>query len=276
MVIPAGDIERLKPVIRIVVNLICRRLTEAAVTGARRDQEHRHKLLLMLDEFTKLGRLEFFESALGFLAGYGIKGMLVTQSLNEIRHVYGERTSLLDNTNVRVFYRPETLETAEYISKTLGQSTVMYQTRGESGAKGMPFNTSKNESLHIGSRPLLTAREVMELPDDEALVLIGGGKPIRAKKVAYYKDGALLPLIKPPPTIDRETIFSIESPWFSSRYSPTDEEEPDVFKDDELVLTPGEPSLKHPGKESPSLLEEEVEIDEIAEDLEIEGDEGLV
>jgi type IV secretion system protein VirD4 len=204
MVIPAGDIDRLRPVIRLMVNLICRRLTEQAVTGARRDQEHRHKLLLMLDEFPALGRLEFFESALGFLAGYGLKAMLVAQSLAQLKQVYGERTSILDNTHVRVFFRPETIETAEYISKTLGQTTITYKTRSEGGKKGSPWFSSINESMHHGSRPLLTPREVMELPDDEAFVLVGGGRPIRAKKIRYFDDGSFKPLLRkptyPPPT----------------------------------------------------------------------------
>jgi hypothetical protein len=52
--------------------------------------------------------------------------------------------------------RPETVETAEYISKTLGQSTVQFKTRSEGGKKGSPFFSNVNEALHFGSRPLLT------------------------------------------------------------------------------------------------------------------------
>jgi type IV secretion system protein VirD4 len=218
MVIPAGDIDRLRPVIRILVSLICRRLTERAVTGERRDQEHRHKMLLMLDEFPALGRLEFFESALGFLAGYGLKAMLVCQSLSQLKQVYGDRSSILDNTHVRVMFRPETVETAEYISKTLGQTTVRYKTKSESGKKGSPFMGSVNESLHFGSRPLLTPREVMELPDDEALVMVGGGRPIRAKKIRYFDDGSFIPLLAKPPTGEQAGVSSKSDEWFRTSY----------------------------------------------------------
>lgn len=218
MVIPAGDIDRLRPFIRIMVNLICRRLTERAVTGDLRDQEHKHKMLLMLDEFPALGRLEFFESALGFLAGYGLKAMLVAQSLAQLKQVYGERSSILDNTHVRVMFRPETIETAEYISKTLGQTSVRYRTKSEGGKKGGLVRSSVNESMHISARPLLTSREVMELPDDEALVLVGGGRPIRAKKIRYFDDGSFAPLLRPPPTGSAAGIAPDCDQWLRSCY----------------------------------------------------------
>ena len=68
LVIPPSDISRTKPLIRLVLNQIGRRLTEELHATARR-----HRLLLMLDEFPALGRLDFFESALAFMAGYSTR-----------------------------------------------------------------------------------------------------------------------------------------------------------------------------------------------------------
>src|SRR3546814_16978634 len=67
----------------------------------------RHKLLLMLDEFPALGRLDFFETALAFMAGYGIRCFLIAQSLNQIDKAYGQNHSILDNCHVRVTFRSE-------------------------------------------------------------------------------------------------------------------------------------------------------------------------
>jgi hypothetical protein len=53
--------------------------------GAHREGRA-HRLLLMLDEFPALGRLDFFESALAFMAGYGLASFLIAQSLNQIKH----------------------------------------------------------------------------------------------------------------------------------------------------------------------------------------------
>ena len=68
LVVPPSDINRTKPLIRLILNQIGRRLTEDLQAKAGR-----RRLLLMLDEFPALGRLDFFEFALAFMAGYGIK-----------------------------------------------------------------------------------------------------------------------------------------------------------------------------------------------------------
>ena len=67
LVVPPSDISRTKPLIRLILNQIGRRLTES-LDGSD-GIERRHKLLLMLDEFPALGRLDFFETALAFMAG---------------------------------------------------------------------------------------------------------------------------------------------------------------------------------------------------------------
>jgi len=99
LVVPPGDISRTKPLIRLILNQIGRRLTEELNPAARP-----RRLLLMLDEFPALGRLDFFESALAFMAGYGIKAFLIAQSLNQIEKAYGQNNAILDNCHVRVSF----------------------------------------------------------------------------------------------------------------------------------------------------------------------------
>src|SRR5690606_19644061 len=84
LVVPPSDINRTKPLIRLILNQVGRRLTEDLQANGGR-----HRLLLMLDEFPALGRLDFFESALAFMAGYGLKSFLIAQSLNQIEKAYG-------------------------------------------------------------------------------------------------------------------------------------------------------------------------------------------
>jgi type IV secretion system protein VirD4 len=72
LVVPPSDISRTKPLVRLILNQIGRRLTES-LEGV----EHRHQLLLMLDEFAASGRLDFFETALAFQAGYAIRAFLI-------------------------------------------------------------------------------------------------------------------------------------------------------------------------------------------------------
>src|SRR3546814_19787075 len=66
-----SDISRTKPLVRLILNQIGRRLTEKL--DADPTQGRKHQLLMMLDEFVALGRLDFFETSLAFMAGYGIR-----------------------------------------------------------------------------------------------------------------------------------------------------------------------------------------------------------
>src|SRR3546814_13225257 len=78
----------------------------------------------MLDEFPALGRLDFFESALAFMAGYGLKAFLIAQSLNQIEKAYGPHNSILDNCHVRVSFATNDERTAKRVSDAPGTPTV--------------------------------------------------------------------------------------------------------------------------------------------------------
>ena len=93
LVVPPSDISRTKPLIRLVLNQIGRRLTETL--GPVEGGAKKRPLLMMLDEFPALGRLDFFESALAFMAGYGVRVYLIAQSLNQIAKAYGENNARL-------------------------------------------------------------------------------------------------------------------------------------------------------------------------------------
>jgi type IV secretion system protein VirD4 len=100
LLIPPSDISRTKPLVRLVLNQIGRRLTERLEGDPAKSRKH--QLLMMLDEFPALGRLDFFETALAFMAGYGIRAYLIAQSLNQISKAYGENNAILDNCHVRI------------------------------------------------------------------------------------------------------------------------------------------------------------------------------
>src|SRR5260370_38634959 len=91
------------------------------------------RLLLLLDEFPSLGRLEFFESALAFMAGYGLKALLIAQSLNQLEKTYGPNNSILDNCHIRVAYAANDDRNAKRISDLLGQASETELQRSYSG-----------------------------------------------------------------------------------------------------------------------------------------------
>jgi type IV secretion system protein VirD4 len=133
LVVPPSDISRTKPLMRLILNQIARRLTETLDVAS--DNFHRRNLLLMLDEFPALGRLEFFETSLAFLAGYGVHAFLVAQSLNQIDKAYGPNHSILDNCHVRVAFAPNDERTAKRLSDAVGIGTQLRAQHNFSGKR---------------------------------------------------------------------------------------------------------------------------------------------
>jgi len=196
LVVPPSDIARTKPLIRLLLNQIGRRLTEDL-----RAKGGRHRLLLMLDEFPALGRLDFFESALAFMAGYGLKSFLIAQSLNQIEKAYGPNNSILDNCHVRVSFATNDERTAKRVSDALGTATEMRAMRNYAGHRLSPWLGHLMVSRSETARPLLTPGEVMQLPPADEIVMIAGTPPIRAKKARYFEDRRFQERILPPPAL---------------------------------------------------------------------------
>jgi len=224
LVVPPSDISRTKPLVRLILNQIGRRLTESldGADGIAR----KHRLLLMLDEFPALGRLDFFESALAFMAGYGLRAFLISQSLNQIDKAYGQNHSILDNCHVRVTFATNDERTAKRISETLGTATELRAQRNYTGHRLAPWLGHLMVSRQESARQLLTPGEVMQLPPEEAVVMVGSYPPIRAKKLRYYADTNFKRYVLPAPVLA------------GPRYADTPPARPDDWSDLRIPVAP--------------------------------------
>ena len=203
LVVPPSDISRTKPLVRLILNQIGRRLTERLRPTPSGPS---CQLLMLLDEFPALGRLDFFETALAFMAGYGIRAFLIAQSLNQIAKAYGENNSIIDNCHVRVAFAANDERTARRISEALGTATEQRAMRNYAGHRLSPWLAHVMVSRQETSRPLLTPGEIMQLPPADELVLVSGMPPIRAKKLRYFDDERFIERISPAPRL-RECAF---------------------------------------------------------------------
>ena len=197
LVVPPSDSVRTKPLVRLVLNQIGRRLTETL----ENDRRH-HRLLLMLDEFPALGRLDFFETQLAFMAGYGIRSFLIAQSLNQIERAYGPNNAILDNCHVRVAFATNDERTAKRVSDALGTATEMRAMKNYAGHRLSPWLGHLMVSRQETARPLLTPGEIMQLPASDEIVLVSGSPPLRAQKARYYEDAQLKARALAPPIPD--------------------------------------------------------------------------
>jgi len=211
LVVPPSDISRTKPLVRLILNQIGRRLTERLDSGSGQGGR-KHQLLMMLDEFPALGRLDFFETSLAFMAGYGVRAFLIAQSLNQIEKAYGEHNSILDNCHVRVAFATNDERTARRISDALGQATEQRAMRNYAGHRLAPWLAHVMVSRQETARPLLTQGEVMQLPATDEVVMVAGLAPIRAKKLRYYEDRTFAARILPPPVIATDRYADVPAP----------------------------------------------------------------
>ncbi|AJE47001.1 conjugal transfer protein TraG [Celeribacter indicus] len=212
LVVPPSDINRTKPLIRLILNQIGRRLTEDLNTSAKR-----HRLLLMLDEFPALGRLDFFESALAFMAGYGLKSFLIAQSLNQIERAYGQNNSILDNCHVRVSFATNDERTAKRVSDALGTATELRDSTNYAGHRLAPWLGHLMVSRQETARPLMTPGEIMQLPPTDEIVMVAGTPPIRATKARYYEDVRFTERLLAPPDPASDPATNPSSDDWSSR-----------------------------------------------------------
>ena len=124
LVVPPSDKIRLRPLIRLMFTMVVNRLTERMVFEGAEQKKNRHRLLLLIDEFPSLNRMEIFADALSYMAGYGLKAYLITQDIRQIVDAYGHNESIVSNCHVRIAFAPNQFETAELLSKMTGVTTV--------------------------------------------------------------------------------------------------------------------------------------------------------
>lgn len=247
LVVPPSDISRTKPLVRLILNQIARRLTERLPGRTQR------QLLFMLDEFPALGRLDFFETALAFMAGYGVRAFLIAQSLNQIVKAYGENNSILDNCHVRIAFATNDERTAKRISDALGTATEQRSMRNYAGHRLAPWLAHVMVSRQETARPLLTPGEVMQLPASDELVLVSGLAPIRAQKLRYYEDRRFADRLVASPHLG-DDHYADRPPEQRHDWNDIRAEVP-VFKQaDEPKAAAAEASLereRHPGQPAP-------------------------
>ena len=78
LVVSPADIDRTRPLFRIFISQLSGRLMEKMeFSGGGTKATYKHRLLLMLDEFTSLGKLAIIERAIAYMAGYGMKAYFV-------------------------------------------------------------------------------------------------------------------------------------------------------------------------------------------------------
>ncbi|MFM1990376.1 MAG: hypothetical protein RJA99_3333 [Pseudomonadota bacterium] len=193
------DLHRLRPVMNLFFQ-------QAIGLQTRELPEHnpalRHQVLMMLDEFTALGRIPIVSEAIAYLPGYNVRTVLVIQTPAQLREVYGRDNAetMMKSLAARVMFAPKDHPDAQEISDELGFTTVTARSVSRptwgGGARG---STSSSDQR----RALLLPQEVKELGTDAALVFYEGLRPVRCSKIRYFSDPILRRRLLPAPSVAR-------------------------------------------------------------------------
>ena len=195
LVIPVKDMDRLQPLLRLVLNQIVKGLTPRMEGNTPR-----WKLLLMLDEFCVLGHMELLSKMLPFVPGYGIRACVIAQNLTQIEAAYGRDQPIVQTCETLLALTPnrDDFQTAKFLSDLAGDTTVVEKHRSWSSS-GRSISEQKTR------RALITPGEVLELPTSKALIFKRGVKPIFADQFVYYRDAKFRQWseLKPPAKSDQ-------------------------------------------------------------------------
>lgn len=227
-----GQIQTLAPLLRIFFEQVI-----TTLSLKEPDESEPYKVLLMMDEFHMLGAMSSMTSAFTLLGGYNCRVLAVVQGLKWLDDTYGKdkRDGILSCCAHQVFFAANDLETANYVSNSCGDRTVKtVSTSQRSSFKYEP--PSKNTSYR--ARPLISKEKVKQLPKHEEIIITEASCPVRARKIAYYKDSSFQKRLLPPPSIPKLQIenhlipeFDIPTEAEKQRQEP-DPNQLDIFKRD--------------------------------------------
>ena len=181
------------PPLRPIINLFFQQLVDlTSMVEYGRDPSHKHEVLLGMDEFAQLGRLDSVFEGVTYFRSFGIRLLAILQSPSQLRTNYsieGAKT-FEQSFDCSVFYTPSArdIETAELISKLLGNNTV----KGKSESKRKGFETKfDSTSISDQKRALMLPQEVMRMSLKKELIFVSGIAPIFANKVRAWEEPLL-------------------------------------------------------------------------------------
>lgn len=182
LVAPASDQEKFTHVFETLVNAIVMNVEHRA---------HRHNgqpldppLLLALDEAANIAPLRKLDQLASKSAGEGILVLSIWQDTGQIDRIYGPATArtVVSNHYARI-YLPgiQDEETLERLSRQIGQDRI--SVTSVSYGQGSTSRTHSYQDIVVAPAAILR-----QLPADQAIIMVGREKPIRATIPGWFED----------------------------------------------------------------------------------------
>jgi type IV secretion system protein VirD4 len=159
------------------------------------DPSLKYQCLLVMDEFTAIGRVNIIDKANAFIAGYNLRLLIIIQSISQMEPslLYGKEgtRTLVNNMAAKIIYPPKDQEESKVISETLGYLTESSVSTGKTRGK----NLSRSENASDQRRALMMPQELAGMPQKQE-ILLGFDKPILCEKAYYYSDPLFINRLK--------------------------------------------------------------------------------
>ena len=172
-----------RPLIRILFQQI-HDLMMVKLPGA----DEPHQVLLMLDEFYHVGRMNSLISKITISAGYGFRMCIVMQDISQLDELYGKNTRIttVSGSQIKLFIQINDLETAEFVSDMLGATTQVYKTPVVRA--GQEIFASRAWAPHYNARPLRSPLELREMSARTSILMVKSSRSFELTKIRHYMD----------------------------------------------------------------------------------------
>lgn len=112
-----------------------------------------HRLLMVLDEFAGLRRMEVLENAAAQIAGFGVKMFFIVQTLGQLKDIYKENwQTFLANSGLHLFAQIDDEFTRKYVSDAIGETEILRRTASFNSSNSTTQGTSTGPGSMGGGR----------------------------------------------------------------------------------------------------------------------------
>lgn len=158
------------------------------------NQKLKYQCLMLMDEFTAMGKVSIIAKGVGFMAGYNMRLLIIIQDKSQLESTYGKEDAhnIAANMGVTVFFTPTQIEEAKHYSEMIGYDTVITRNAQHSNVGAMNAGRySLNETEQQNKRALMLPQELLRMPQTNALIARPGIPMIMGEKIRYYEDNYL-------------------------------------------------------------------------------------
>jgi type IV secretion system protein VirD4 len=171
----------------------------------RRDGKLTGRVLFLLDEAARLGRMAILKQARDAGRKYGITLQLLMQSVGQLEDVWGreEKRSWYDGVSWRAYAAVRDWDTARELSDLFGSYAAIAYSEGDNTGRqsalakldGGSRSRGQNTNRHEIKRRLINPEELLQDTRADELFVYAGGKPIRCGRAIYFRRPELKDLV---------------------------------------------------------------------------------